>query len=160
MGFTVLTVAIDPGLTGAYAVLDASGSLVTVDDLPVIRDGRLGWIDGDAFTSALLEVRGGHELHALVERITPLPVNGRMGAFSQGCTLGSILAALQIARARIELVQPSVWKRHYSLSTDKDASIAKARLLFPHASLDRKKDHGKAEALLLAHFAQTRRTAA
>jgi hypothetical protein len=43
------------------------------------------------------------------------------------------------------------------LSSDKAASLDKARLLFPAASLDRKKDHNRAESLLLAEYG--RRTA-
>lgn len=156
---TRLTVGIDPGLTGAWAALDATGAIVALDDLPVIRDGRLGWIDGDALAGRLIEVRAGRELHALCERITPLPQNGRMGAFSQGCTLGSILATLQLVHARVELVTPGQWKKALGLSSDKSASLDRARLLFPGASLDRKKDHGRAEALLIGFWSQRRAAA-
>jgi len=56
---TRLTLGIDPGLTGAFALLDDAGACVSVEDLPVIRDGRLGWIDADALTRRLLELRTG-----------------------------------------------------------------------------------------------------
>jgi hypothetical protein len=151
-----LTLGIDPGITGAFAVLDAAGALVAVEDLPVIRDGKLGWIDADAFTSRLIEIRAGHELHATVERVHAMPGNGSQAAFSQGATLGSILAALQVVRARIALVTPNTWKKSMGLSSDKSASLDKARLLFPTADLDRKKDHNRAESLLIALFAQRR----
>jgi crossover junction endodeoxyribonuclease RuvC len=151
-----LTLGIDPGITGAFAVLDAAGALVAVEDLPVIRDGKLGWIDADAFTSRLIEIRAGHELHATCERVHAMPDNGSQAAFSQGATLGSILAALQVVRARIALVTPQSWKKAMNLSSDKSASLDKARLLFPTADLDRKKDHNRAEALCIATFAQRR----
>ena len=70
------TLGIDPGLTGAWAVLEADGSLVAVEDLPVIRDGRLAWIDADALLSRLLEVRGGRPMRAIVERVHAMPRNG------------------------------------------------------------------------------------
>lgn len=148
-----LTLGIDPGLTGAWALLDGSGAVLGCDDLPVIRSGKLGWIDADALHSQLLELRAGQELHAVVERAHAMPGNGSQAAFSQGATLGSILAALQLLRARIELVTPNQWKRALGLSSDKALSLDRARLLFPLASLDRKRDHGRAEALLLAHWA-------
>ena len=154
----MLTLGIDPGVTGAWAVLDASGALVAVDDLPVIRDGKLAWIDADALLSRLLEVRGGRPMRAIVERVHAMPRNGSQAAFSQGATLGSILATLQLVRASIELVQPATWKRAAGLSGAKDAtdrerksaSLDRARLLFPDAPLDRVKDHGRAESLLIA----------
>lgn len=43
-----LVLGVDPGLTGAWALLEPSGGLVAVEDLPVIRDGRLAWIDAHA----------------------------------------------------------------------------------------------------------------
>jgi len=155
----MLTCGIDPGLTGASAVLASDGSLVAVDDLPVIRDGKLAWIDADALLSRLLEVRGGRPMRAIVERVHAMPRNGSQAAFSQGATLGSILATLQLARASIELVTPQSWKRAAGLlpsrpeATDrerKSASLDRARLLFPAAPLDRVKDHGRAEAILIA----------
>jgi crossover junction endodeoxyribonuclease RuvC len=151
-----LTLGCDPGVTGAFAVLAPDGALLALDDLPVIRDGRLAWIDADAFVSRLLELRAGNELHAYVERVHAMPRNGSLAAFSQGCTLGSILAALQVLRARIELVTPAVWKRSMGLSSDKAASLHKARLSFPNASLVRQKDHNRSEALLIASWALNR----
>jgi crossover junction endodeoxyribonuclease RuvC len=140
-------------------VLDRDGALVAVDDLPVIRDGRLAWIDADALLSRLLEVRGGRPMRAIVERVHAMPRNGSQAAFSQGATLGSILATLQLVRARIELVTPQAWKRSLGLSSDKSASLDRARLLFPDAPLDRQKDHGRAEALLIAWHAQRHQSA-
>ena len=155
----VLTVGIDPGLTGAFAVLGAGGALVTVADLPIMRDRKLGWIDAEAFSSTLFGIANGERMQVTVERVHAMPRNGSQAAFSQGCTLGSVLAALQLVRARIELVQPAAWKKALGLSSDKSASLDKARLLYPLASLDRKKDHNRAEALLIAHYAQSRRAA-
>lgn len=40
------------------------------------------------------------------------------------------------------------------LDSSKSVSLDKARLLFPTAELDRKKDHNRAEALLLAEYSR------
>lgn len=49
-------------------------------------------------------------------------------------------------------VSPSVWKRGMGLDGDKERSRALARSLWPAAPLGRKRDHGRAEALLLAEW--------
>ncbi len=150
----MLILGIDPGITGGFAVIESDGAFVTAEDLPIIRDGRLGWIDASAFTSRLIEIRGGRELRATVERVHAMPLNGSQAAFSQGATLGSILASLQVLRVPIELVQPATWKKSHGLSKDKSASLDRARLMFPSADLDRKRDHNRAEALLIAEFSR------
>lgn len=156
-----LLLAIDPGLTGAFALLDSRGAIIAVEDLPVIRDGKLGWIDADTLVGRLIELRAGREMQAIIERVHAMPKNGCIAAFSQGCTFGSILASLRMVRARIEFVPPQTWKRSMGLIggdrklTDierKRASLDKARLLFPDAPLDRQKDHGRAEALLIGYW--------
>ena len=48
----------------------------------------------------------------------------------------------------------AVWKRSMGLDSTKSVSLDKARLLFPTAELDRKKDHNRAEALLLAEYSR------
>lgn len=154
-----LIVAIDPGLTGAYSVMTPDGELIALDDLPIMRDGGLGWVDASTWLSRLLEAKAGRPLRAIVERVHAMPKNGSQAAFSQGCTFASILATLQIAGASIEFVPPQTWKKFCGLidpsKTDgerKRASLDKARLLWPDASLDRVKDHGRAESLLIAHW--------
>jgi hypothetical protein len=69
---------------------------------------------------------------------------------------GSVLSVLQVLRLPVELITPAVWKRALGLSSQKLASLHKARLLFPGAELHLAKHDGRAEALLLAYHAQTR----
>lgn len=52
----------------------------------------------------------------------------------------------------VDQVRPTVWKRALGLGKDKEASRLKAMQLFPSADLRRKKDQGRAEALLLAVY--------
>jgi crossover junction endodeoxyribonuclease RuvC len=156
----MITLGLDPGVTGAWAALDKSGALIAMGDMPIIQDGKIKWVDGEALWELVMELKAldsSKEIFALTERIVPLPRNGRLGAFSQGCTLGSLLAGLQVLGCRIELIMPSEWKKHFNLGTDKKASVNKARLLYPSAKFEKAKDHGKAEALLIAHYAYTTR---
>ena len=153
----MLTLGIDPGLSGALALLDGDGSPEFVADLPVIRDHKLAWIDGGALQSMLLEAIDGRPCRAVVERVSSSPQQGVASAFTFGIGFGAILATLQTLRLPLELVTPAQWKLALGLGKDKRASLDKARLLFPSAELHLAKHDGRAEALLLAHFALNRR---
>jgi hypothetical protein len=63
-----------------------------------------------------------------------------------GVWLGA-LAALHMPHTR---VRPQVWKKALGLGRDKEQARLRATQLFPAADLRHKKDHGRAEALLLA----------
>jgi hypothetical protein len=57
-------------------------------------------------------------------------------------------------------IAPVTWKRHYGLSSDKQASIDLAKKLYPGVNLlktqrSRVEDDNMAEALLLAHYGQS-----
>jgi hypothetical protein len=159
---TRLLYAIDPGVTGALAIFEIeSGKLIDVLDLPIMRDGTLAWIDTQTLLGQMLEVQAGRLVHAITERVHAMPKNGSQGAFSQGLTLGSILATLSAAGASIELASPSKWKREAGLMTvgrklsdgeRKEVSRSKARMLYPSADLQLKKHHNRAEAILLGHW--------
>lgn len=152
----MLTVGIDPGLSGALAVLDADGGIALLADLPVIRDRSLAWIDGGAMQTTLLDAIQGRPCRTVVERVSAMPRQGIASAFTFGVGLGSILATLQTLRLPIELVTAATWKLALGLGKDKRASIDKARLLFPTADLILAKHDGRAEALLIAWWAMRR----
>jgi hypothetical protein len=156
----MLIIGIDPGLTGGLGILNRDGSFECVYDLPVIRDRTLAWIDGAQLQSILLDAIRGRTAHAVVERVSAMPKQGVASSFQFGVGFGSILSVLQAMHISVELVTPVVWKRALGLSKDKNASLHKARLLFPAAELHLAKHDGRAEALLLAHYAITRQRVA
>lgn len=148
----MLTLGVDPGLSGALALINDSGEVELLADLPIIADRSLKWIDGAALQSMLLDAIRGRQCRAVVERVSAMPKQGIASAFCFGVGLGSILATLQTLQLPIELVHASQWKRALGLGSDKRASLDKARLLFPSADLHLAKHDGRAEALLLAHW--------
>jgi len=52
------------------------------------------------------------------------------------------------------LVTPQIWKKSMGLTADKRTSLKMARELWPNAPLNRQKDNGRAEALLIAEWAR------
>lgn len=150
----MIFIAIDPGLTGAIAAVDDDAQLVLCADLPVIRDNKLAWIDSNDLTGLFLECLQGRPARITVERSQAMPGQGVSSTFTTGCVLGSILAACQRIHAPLTLVTAALWKRSMGLDSSKSVSLDKARLLFPTAELDRKKDHNRAEALILAEYSR------
>src|SRR5215831_6203178 len=74
------------------------------------------------------------------------------GAVS-GC--GALEATIQLLEIPMNIIEPSVWKRHYQLrGGDKEGSRQRALLTFPsaHALLARRRDHGRGEASLIALY--------
>jgi len=69
-------IGIDPGLSGAIAVLGAAGELEHLADLPVIRDGRLAWINGGTLQALLIDWQCGAGARAIVERVSAHPRQG------------------------------------------------------------------------------------
>jgi hypothetical protein len=161
----VITLGIDPGVTGAVAAVqltNTTSALLGVRELPIISHGKLKWIDGCELLTVLRDLTGSgnrDDMRAYVEHTHAMPKMGVVAASSKGLTLGSVLAALQIAGISVELVSPQVWKRALGLispgASDRErkaAAMSRARLMFPSAELDRVKDHNRAEALLLAAY--------
>jgi hypothetical protein len=88
-------------------------------------------------------------------------------AFVQGYNFGLWKGVLESCvnpeTTRVEVVKPQAWKLALGLKgkkTSKDDSIEMAKLVFPESEdmLQRKKDHGRAESLLIAAYGHARET--
>jgi len=148
-------IGIDPGLTGAVAVLD--NGVVRFHDAPVAVVGKRRVLVPVMMAGILrLETAGLATTTAVLEAVHSMPRQGVASAFSFGKGVGiwvGILAALGVPYTE---VAPQTWKRVMmrDMGKDKDASRLRAMQLFPAAAseLARKGDHGRAEALLLAFY--------
>lgn len=151
-----LTFGIDPGLTGAIAVL-GDGQFVDVFDMPTMGRGKAGRqsVNSAELARLLRAARSsvGPHVSAVMEDVAARPGQGvtSMFRFGHGCgCVDGVLGALGIPVTR---VTPSKWKASYGLlGAHKDASRGKAIDLYPMAPLGRKRDHGRADALLLARW--------
>jgi len=142
-------IAIDPGaVSGAYALFHDDGNQPWVNDLPV-ADGQM---DGAEFGRL---VRAFGPAAAVVERVASMPKQGVASTFKFGMAVGIIHGVLLSNEVPVHLVPPGTWKRHFKLTgTDKDAARALAIRLYPAVQgLHRKKDQGRADALLMGRWA-------
>jgi hypothetical protein len=157
----VIAIGIDIGTTGAIAAIDSKGSAL-VRDLPTCAASGAGRakhrIDGKAMFLALREiVRAGEAAIAVIEDVRPLPGDGKVSSGSLMHSRGVIECALSIAGIPVHVVQPQTWQRFYDIKkADKARSLALAIDLHPGVAhmLARVKDHNRAEAVLMAHFAR------
>lgn len=144
-----MIVAIDPGQTGAVAHLHDDGRYCCVHDMPVVDKRVSAHLLAELIRR--LKNESGEQCLFIVEKVAAMPKQGVSSTFTFGQGYGVILGVLAGLRCRMGLVSPSEWKRKMGLSADKEPCRQKALELFPDAveMLQRKKDHGRAEALLL-----------
>lgn len=156
-----LYLGIDPGLSGAVAILDPAGGVALLEDLPTLASGtgkaRVSRRLDPAALVRLLEPFHNRIRLAALEAVAARPGQGTASIFSLGDSFGTIRAVLACTGLSVALVSPVEWKRHYRLDCDKERARARAIELFPMADLGRKKDHNRAEALLLARYALERK---
>jgi crossover junction endodeoxyribonuclease RuvC len=155
-GTTMIVAGIDPGIHGGLAIVvvenGAAPRLVEAIDVPVVGTNAKERVDVIAIRAWFSK----HDVqHAFIERAQALPKQGSSSGFKYGRAVGAIEAAIALSGIPVTIVDPSVWKRFWGLpGKDKESSRQKALQLFPaaHAALERKKDHGRAEATLIALY--------
>lgn len=142
-----ITIAVDPGKSGAIALLDSYSQIVTVHDMPVagkIVSGQLladleDW-EVDDYGTVVIE-----DVHAM-------PGQGVTSMFSFGRSLGVVEGVFAACGRPIEYVAPSKWKRWHGLDANKESARRRAIELWPTSArlFARVKDNGRAEAALIA----------
>jgi len=146
--------SIDPGKRGAVALFDNKATAIKVEDFPLTKKNKIDYTALHLLVDSLLGLKPPEERAiAIIE--APQAYNmGRVSAFSYGEVFGAWRAILAAHKIFTETVTPKEWKGRLGLSPNKEESLIKARALFPLLSpkLKRKKDHDRAEALLLGYY--------
>src|SRR5262249_15096649 len=144
-----LVLGVDPGIRGGLTLV-AEGRIIDTIDLPVIGVGAKERIDVHAIRTWVEMHRPDH---AVIERAQAMPKQGASSGFKYGRAVGAIEAVIALCGVPLTIIEPTAWKKHHGLrGGDKEASRQRALQIFPaaHALLARKKDHGRAEAALIA----------
>lgn len=164
----VWVIGVDPGLKGAIARIawhPASGEVyprVLVWDCPIVKAKRGHEFDVSQMAAVLDEIVESNTecwhptpMVAAVERGIPMPQQASNSTYKQGRGQGLWEGMLAARNIPYELVNPQAWKKALDLTKQpKDASRARAAALFPatRERLTRKKDDGRAEAILIAEW--------
>ena len=150
-----MILGIDPGLSGALALLSPEGNVLAIEDMPTIEVVINGKKRRNMPPVALANtIRILAPQKAFLENVGVRPGEGAVGAFSFGRNLGQIEGVLAALRIPTTLVHPATWKRRMNIPADKGGARMKAMALFPDKVdlFKRVKDDGRAESALLAYY--------
>lgn len=176
---TRIYIGIDPGLTGAVAVIYPSGG-TGIYDVPTFivekakskgrpKAGHRTLYHVDGMVDILRGIMAAHwnpeepcPLAIAIEHQQPMPASlhgrsqGNASVFAMGYGYGIWIGVLHALGLQYEPVRPAAWKPAMVKGgpRDKDGARMKAIQMFPTArgDLARKKDHNRAEALLIAAY--------
>jgi Holliday junction resolvasome RuvABC endonuclease subunit len=144
-----LFVGIDPGaVSGAWGMVDHHGNYWSSGFIP--HDA--GRIKARDFRAELMQAIDGQDVMFCIEDVHAMPKQGVSSTFKFGMAVGAIQAIVELTRAPWVIVRPQNWKKDMGVTAQKSTSLDLARSLWPNAPLGRVKDHGVAEALLLAEW--------
>ncbi len=157
-------IGIDPGLSGAIAILE-NNKVLNLFDIPVMSEGKKNkrQLNSALLVSLLKEnIFKNEEVSVVVEQVNAMPGQGVTSMFNFGQTFGAIKGICAALNLPIFFVRPSKWKKHFELiNSSKDSSRTKAIEMYPKLSnqLAKKKDVNKSDAILIArYFSETRLT--
>ena len=148
-------VGIDPGLSGAIAVLDVKNGLLAVHDMPVM-EVKVGSSMKRKINPALLTemLRPMKPEHIYIERVAAMPGQGVTSIFNFGYGFGLVIGVVSAIGYPHSLVGPRVWQAAVGSVSGKDGNRSRACELYPKSAgfFSRKKDDGRADATLIAHY--------
>jgi hypothetical protein len=159
----MLVVGVDPGVTGALAVLPVtpgcSPADVVVYDIPTVQV---------KIANSFRPRVDLHGLWVLMQGLAALGPDlviledverggvraGNAGGVALGKAAGILEACITALSLPVHLVPPATWKRALRLTSDKGATRREASRLLPGAAWQwsKVKDHNRAEAALLAWY--------
>lgn len=153
----IYTIGIDPGVSGAVAILEGN-ELVMVFDMPVVEvmvNKKLKRRISPEMLADELQLYVREPVVAWIERVNAMPGQGVTSMFAFGEAYGLARGVMVGMGVQCNMVTPATWKKALRLPEGKDASRALAAQLWPkHAGhFKRAKDDGRAEAALIAHWA-------
>ena len=150
-------IGIDPGLSGAVAILDDL-KIFNMFDMPIMSEGKKN--KNQLNSAQLVNIINKHILEnedtfVIVEQVSAMPGQGVTSMFNFGQSFGSIKGICAALGLPIFYVRPAKWKKHFELiNSSKDASRTKVIEMYPSISsrLTKKKDVNKADAILIARY--------
>ena len=135
---------IDPGAKGAIALLYPN--YAEIHDMPMLGKE----VNGSEVSRIFKEFTPDH---IWLEQVNSFGM-GRTSAYNFGQGVGVLKGVFQAMQIPFTLVTPQKWKKSYGLSKEKDHSRLLVTRMYPSLAdqFVRKKDDGRAEALLIAKY--------
>ena len=156
---------IDSGLDGAITfILNKQIRIIDTPTLTIIGTGKKKKREHNIaeMSFTLIGIKKWYttsEFYVALEKVHSMPGQGVRSMFSMGEGYGIWKGLIAMTGWEMTLVTPQRWKKAMmeGMGKEKDASRLRALQLFPKLSdqLSRKKDHGRADSLLIAKFLQS-----
>ena len=152
-------IGIDPGLSGAIAILE-DNKVLQIFDMPVMAEGKKNkkQVNGSQVFNEItkhIKDKESYEVKVVIEHVSAMPGQGVTSMFNFGQSFGILKGICSAMNLSMHFVRPVKWKKHFNLiNSSKDASRTKAIEIFPYFSknLSKKKDANKADAILIASY--------
>ena len=150
-------IGIDPGLSGAIAILE-NNKVLNIFEMPVMSEGKKNKRQMNSAQLVKLlkdNISKNEDVSVIVEQVNAMPGQGVTSMFNFGQSFGILKGICSSMQLPMYFVRPAKWKKYFNLiNSEKDASRTRAIEIFPYFSnqLSRKKDSNKADAILIANF--------
>lgn len=162
----MLILGIDPGLSGAMALYDPEGGLLSVTDVPtleLLKAGKKRRTYDPYEIARLIDVSAAEIGLVMCEQVSAMPARGPTGearsmgaqsSFAFGEVFGFLKGVCTAHFLRVETVVPQTWRKAMGVKGGKDESRARASVLMPKQAGNwrLKKHDGRAEAALIAMY--------
>lgn len=155
----MIIIAVDPGITGAFAVYQSENRSMRVYDIPtlsaVVNRKKRKVLDYETLAEHFRHLCiYESEAFLVIEKMRPYPHDTPVTAFKLAEIYGAFKGIAFMQDLKVIEVTPITWKNFFNLrNQDKNASLEKAKAFFPDIDLSFKKDHNRAEALLIMRYA-------
>lgn len=159
----MIIAGVDPGFSGAIAIISNKGNIPIAFNVPLIKGvkGKKDEINEVELRKILSSTYDGESInHVFIESVHSMPKQGVSSMFRFGMSWGLVRGICGGLQIPYTLIPSQVWKKAIMGDVvksgdkvkDKYLSVVKVEELFPDVSLPLKKDHGKADAILLAEY--------
>lgn len=149
---------IDPGFSGALAILDKELHVVHYEDMPLIEVGGKRELDEPELRNIFRRFSPYYvDLTVGIEKSQTMPNQGVVSSGRYMASYGFLRGLCVGMGLPYILIRPPSWKKVMlmDMPKEKGSSIQKVGQLYPDIKLTRKKDHGISDAILIARYMST-----
>ena len=148
-----MIIGIDPDTKGAICFLQDDGKILSVDDMPCVEIMVGKTLRRRVSPQDLSDLLLDHAPEMVViEKVQGMTGQSASAAFTFGYGAGMVMGIVVAHGYPTTLLPPQRWKKAFNLPKDKGAARQRAQQLWPESAslFARQKDHGRAEAALIA----------
>ena len=142
---------IDPGFSGALAILNKKQEILFTTDMPTLIVGSKNELNEPAIRELLETYK---PACVVLEKSQTMPRQGISSSGRYMASYGFLRGICVGLGIEYHLVHPKTWKKAmmHDMPKEKGASIQRVGQLYPELSFNRKKDHNICDAILLARY--------